>query len=83
MLRSAMFILFVAFTAISADFECPETEGILSDPDDCRSFYQGAGNLDDFIRKLINCVMYTFFIIGFCRRMKINVFKHFKCGSWL
>ena len=40
MLRSALLILLVAIAATSADFECPETEGIFPDPDDCRSFYQ-------------------------------------------
>ena len=42
MLRPAsLFLLLVAVAATSADFECPETEGIFPDPDDCRSFYQG------------------------------------------
>jgi len=41
MLRSAsLLILLMAIAATSADFECPETEGIFPDPDDCRSFYQ-------------------------------------------
>ena len=47
MLRSAsLIILLVAIAATSADFECPDVEGIFPDPDDCRSFYQGS-TLDD------------------------------------
>ena len=48
MLRSAsLLILLMAIAATSADFECPETEGIFPDPDDCRSFYQGSTRLLD------------------------------------
>ena len=39
--RASLFLLLVAVAATSADFECPEVEGIFPDPDDCRSFYQG------------------------------------------
>ena len=50
MLRSAsLIILLVAIAATSADFECPDVEGIFPDPDDCRSFYQGSiYALDDY-----------------------------------
>ena len=50
MLRSgSLIILLVAIAATSADFECPEVEGIFPDPDDCRSFYQGSiYALDDY-----------------------------------
>ena len=52
MLRSASLILLVGIATASADFECPEVEGIFPDPDDCRSFYQGSiYALDDVLCK--------------------------------